>query len=388
MLEVQQFLRDNNGDFNILEALYGVSANFHPTDNRVILNYCQIESSKQKTHPIVKECRGLVLDRENYEIIAKSFDRFFNLGEIEDHKNFNWNYCNCSTKEDGSLILVYMYDGKLCVNTRNSFGDGYPNGHSRTWKELVVDLLPDYFEGVLSEEMWKNHTFVFELCTPYNKVVKAYPSSLFLLGIFDTWKEYTKENVDKFALYLGLTRPKSYRIKCEDDVHQLIQKLGEENPANEGVVLDDGGMKIKVKSLLYLALHRTLNNGNVMLPKNLIPLILSGEHEEILVYFPELKPQVEKCEGWLRHWIVDTVEYYKDILSIESQKDFALRALAHGPFSSVMFRCRKSGEDIHQLFYKYKLNEKNEKVFELESLLVKLYETYLKEKENGKESCR
>jgi hypothetical protein len=44
------------------------------------LNYDQIESAK--AHPVVMECRGLILSYPHGEVVARSFDRFFNYGEV------------------------------------------------------------------------------------------------------------------------------------------------------------------------------------------------------------------------------------------------------------------------------------------------------------------
>jgi hypothetical protein len=62
-------------------------------DDRVVLNYSQIDS--QKFHPICDECRGLILSLPNYEILSRPFDRFYNLQEI----NIN-NYRICQEGEN------------------------------------------------------------------------------------------------------------------------------------------------------------------------------------------------------------------------------------------------------------------------------------------------
>lgn len=371
MLEIQKWLVENSGDFEKLERELGITSNFHsdPMDRRVILNYSQI-NSRPKDHPIVKECRGLVLNRNTYEVVAKAFNRFFNLGEIPEQEDFLWNSCEAITKEDGSLILVYNYREKLCVNTRNSFSDGCPNGHSETWEKLVLDLLPEDTKRAMLEPMWNNTTFVFEFCSPYNRVVKAYPSSLYLLGVFEGKKEFTQHYVDKFAKALNLKLPRKYKISSLDSARELVEKLAKENPTNEGIVFrDQNGMRIKWKTLTYLALHRVVNNGNVMLPSNLIPLILKNEHDEIKVYFPELREQIERAEGWLEHWRADTWAKYCDIQYLESQKDFALACKYH-EFSSVMFAARKNKRCVQETFNSF------------EKLLVDKYEEYL----NGKKS--
>jgi len=57
MLEIQKWLHQNNFNWELLNAIYGIKANFHE-DNRTILNYDQIDSHKFKQEEIVKECRA------------------------------------------------------------------------------------------------------------------------------------------------------------------------------------------------------------------------------------------------------------------------------------------------------------------------------------------
>jgi hypothetical protein len=76
MLYVQQYLIDGNS-LSSLNENYGIKTTIR--DDLVILNYSQIDSPKK--HPIVMECRGLVLEIPSYRIVARSFPRFFNWGE-------------------------------------------------------------------------------------------------------------------------------------------------------------------------------------------------------------------------------------------------------------------------------------------------------------------
>jgi len=75
MLCVQEFLLTKN-----LEDLKNeLGIEYNQSDDLVILNYSQIDSPKR--HPIVMECRGLVLEIGTWRIIARSFNRFFNWSE-------------------------------------------------------------------------------------------------------------------------------------------------------------------------------------------------------------------------------------------------------------------------------------------------------------------
>ena len=121
MLAVQEYLRSGKTLEQLKEEL-GIKFVQHE-DGRVILNYCQIEIPK--THPIAMECRGLTLDsKNNWNIVAKAYDRFFNLGEhLELTNQFDWSDFECYTKEDGSIMLLYYHNDEWYVNTRGSFAD-------------------------------------------------------------------------------------------------------------------------------------------------------------------------------------------------------------------------------------------------------------------------
>lgn len=95
MLSVQKYLLDHDMDFEQLKSRYGINYVFNDTDNRVILNYSQLESKKDCK--LVEECRGLVLDRTDAGIIARAFNRFYNWGEIRRIDNaFDFNNCTAT----------------------------------------------------------------------------------------------------------------------------------------------------------------------------------------------------------------------------------------------------------------------------------------------------
>jgi len=345
MLNVQKWLIDNSFDYTKLEAEFGITANFHPTDDRVILNYSQINSPK--TDSKVIESRGLVLNRHTGEIIAKSFDRFFNYGESGSDRRFDWDDCTVTHKEDGSLILLYHYDGQWRVNTRNSYGDGYVVNDVITWKELFLEALP---EGFKWDELQCEYTYVLELCSRYNKIVRDYPvPTVSLLSVFDNGIgcmecfELNEEEIDVEAKILGLSRPKSVTLQNILSATAYVGNLAKEDATFEGIVArDKNGYRVKIKSQTYVELHRLCNN-HQLTPERLFNIVASNEADEVITYFPELA-------GYINQGIV----LYNDILSttqtvfdqfkhLESQKDFAISVKDH-PYAAAIFNLRKTGK--------------------------------------------
>jgi len=104
ILQVQLFLRDSYeaDPFVALTEQYGIKVRKYPEDNLVLLDYDQIESPK--THPIVVECRSLILAMDTLEVVSRKFDRFFNLGEAPElYQDFDFDRAVVMEKADGCL---------------------------------------------------------------------------------------------------------------------------------------------------------------------------------------------------------------------------------------------------------------------------------------------
>lgn len=79
--ELQNFLRENGPD--ALIKTFGVYYKQHPKyPNLYQFTYDQIEADAHKAHPVVRQSRGIILDKDNdWKVVARPFDRFFNVGE-------------------------------------------------------------------------------------------------------------------------------------------------------------------------------------------------------------------------------------------------------------------------------------------------------------------
>lgn len=312
-------------------------------DGRVILNYSQINSPKHLEE--VKECRGLVIEKDSLSLVARSFKRFFNLGE--EKQEIMWGGANCLEKVDGSLILVYCWNNSWHVNTRGSFGAGTTNG--KTWGELVRGCLDfSRLDPALS--------YSFELCSPYNQVVRLHPHThLYFLSAFRGEEEIGAEEYTEIGRSLAvkgiLELPQLYTFNSWEDIDGFLAEKELSDKTFEGVVVRDiTGLRIKVKSKSYLRIHRLSNNGSVVHPKNIVPIILANEQEEILSYYPTLAPRIKEVEEILEEARLNLFAAYTSCSSLESQKEFALSIKEKTPLSSLAFTARKTREDIGEVW--------------------------------------
>lgn len=347
-MHVQEYLRTPGKSPATLNQEFGIRTATSADGRLMIFNYDQVES-KPETHPIVMECRGLTLEVGTWNVVGRSFLRFFNAGQHPDITNlFDWSDAFVQEKVDGSLITVYRYMGQLYVNTRGSFGLGTVNQlFDVTWQDLFWSAGADYeaLNDFISLH-GDNTTVVMELCSLLNKNVRTYQlPTLYLLTIVNnaTGTEWPKAVVDRLAPGMGAQRPREFGTGTSPDkLAELIQ--GENDPTFEGFVLRDGaGMRIKVKNEKYVALHHLKGNGeSVCSPKYLIPFILDGaaEEDEVLKYLPELRPYYTALKHGIALLKAEMMNLWHKYKDVESQKEFAL-GVVPSKSSGFLFEARK-----------------------------------------------
>lgn len=330
MLNVQEYLRQNG--LERLKAEYNITACQHETEPLVILNYSQLDKTN-KFHPIVRECRGLTLELDTWNLVARSFDRFYNYGEYPaEHNVFDWASSSAWEKIDGSLVLLYNYKGRWMANTRGSFGTGKVNDSEYTWQQLILRALQIDDFNQLNNKLNKNWTYICELVSPYNKIVHSYNGiNLYHLSTFFGVTEFNTSGCNEM-LY-----PKCYKFKSIEEVQAWLDEQSKLCPTFEGVVLKDAkGCRLKVKSLAYLGLHRIRGNGNEVSPKNVIHAIMQGNGPEMAGYFPEVQPMLDKLATAQTELFALADKYMGNPV----QKDFAL-GVKHHPLSAILFNARK-----------------------------------------------
>lgn len=336
-----------------LEEEFGIKTTVHPTQPLMILNYHQIDSPK--THQVVRECRGLVLHTETHEIVARAFNRFFNWGEVtEEMAQFDWSDFSTYTKEDGSLVLLFWFDGQWYANTRGSFGEGKVSDFvPYTWRTLIKQALQIDDLSKLDWNLDRNKTYICELCTPYNKVIRAYPDpKLYLLSIYDRahHRELTDDEVDEWAVksVIPFIRPERHQFSDVDGIVSWLQENAKNDATFEGVIVRDcQNLRYKLKSQSYLSLHRIRGDGeNLFHPKHQIPHILSGNDSEFLTYFPEAAKSYHEHKIKVEEALNHLLQVWEQCWQIPDQKDFAIAIMKTGtPFTNLLFQYRKNSPD-------------------------------------------
>lgn len=342
---IQDFLRLHEGlsGLDSLKEKYGISFSTQ-YDDIVVLNYSQTDSQAHKHDPIVKECRGLILEKNSWNVVARSFDRFFNYGECPEASKHDIAKAKVQEKLDGSLITAYWrYDRWNFATRRMAFAEG-TNAFNVSFRQ-VIDKAFDV--NKLNECVKEDWCVVFELTSPETRVVKRYSDyRLNLIGCRNriTQEELLSLQLDKMAESLNVPRPKSYSMFSFEDVVKNAKELPE---LDEGYVCvwdgenqENGSFyRLKIKNPAYLAVAHMRDNGEHS-EKRVICLVMMNEQEEYLSYFPEDRVLFQKYVDAHLRMKEDIKKTWSEVKGIKDQKTFAL-IVKDKPISGILFKMKK-----------------------------------------------
>ena len=275
--------------------------------DNVIFKYNQIASDF--SNEIVKESRGIILQQNEdgkFIPVCVPFFKFMNAEEPNSDLNkIDWKTASVQEKVDGSLIKVW-YDKKnykWMVSTNgiiDAFKAPLGIGGFETYGDLFKKATGFNSFTLFTDILNENYTYMFELVSPYNRVVIEYNSiEIYFLGYRDnvTLKEYMPENYPALSYHYPI--PERYELHTYEDVKNLANTL---TWSQEGFVICDANFnRVKVKSPEYVKAHFIRNN-NVVTDEKLIEIILENEIDEFLIYAPDFKERLlylkalkEKC---------------------------------------------------------------------------------------------
>ena len=211
----------------------------HPSLPLTIWNYTEKVQFENLWDEVTIMCRGLVTDDKG-DIIATPFKKFFN---IEEGRYTPTETFEVYEKMDGSLGIVFWYEGQWILATRGSFTSDQAIKGTEILKKYNTDI------------MFRHMTFLFEIIYPENRIVLDYgdDEKLVMLGAFDKWgKDYDITNWDEWGFdvvkkYDGIKDFKELKAMVKDDQEGFVVKF-------------TNGDRVKIKGVEYLRLHKIMTN--------------------------------------------------------------------------------------------------------------------------------
>ena len=221
-----------------------ITSQVHPILPLTIYNYTAKAQFDKYWIEATLACRGLVLDRD-YQLIARPLPKFFNLSEYQG--TLPAGVPNIYEKLDGSLIILFHYQGQWEVASRGSFASDQA--------QMARVLLANYQHQVA--QLDREYTYLFEIIYPSNRIVVDYGSvqRLVLLAAVQTQTgvelDHTSVDwVDRAETYPATTLPEW--LKSIDETESELNN-------HEGFILKwPNGFRLKYKLADYVRLHRII----------------------------------------------------------------------------------------------------------------------------------
>jgi len=273
--------------------------------------------------------RGLVVD-DHGNILARPFPAFFNYSEIKGELPAG--PMEVYDKLDGSLIIMFFYEGVPIFTTKGAFETEQANKAKQIFDAKYKEL-----------KLNKAFTYCFEVIYPKNKIVVEYgeEEDIFLIAKIET-STGKEESIDGLGFR---TVEKFPNVKSEEELKSL-RALDIEN--KEGFVAKfQNNLRVKLKFTSYLRLHKTRNISseqymlNWLIKGHTIPEQESEESNRIKNVLSE--KFLTKKEAF-------TLELETILNSTEDNKDI-IRRINSSSQPKILF-CLKAGKNCDHMIWR------------------------------------
>lgn len=296
--------------------------NKHPEYPLEILNYTRKTQFEREWNEYTLLSRGLIIDAMS-DVIALPFKKFFNYEEIVGHPtypNVSINQYEIYDKMDGSLGIIFYYDGIWHIATRGSFtSDQAKRGKEILKKHDLFRLNPD-------------NTYLVEIIYPENRIVVNYNGAekLVLLGIMnrETGYDYT---YDEMLEKVAIEWPSVDVVKRYDSVDDinLLKARNFENEEGYVMRLRGSNFRMKCKFEDYCRLHSIITNIST---KDIWACLRDGRDiNELINNTPD------EFDNWVRDQITLLNEQFRDIEYKERARVQLIKELMVDPTSKKEF---------------------------------------------------
>lgn len=324
------------------------------TDDLMIFNYM---IAANFADPVVKNCRGIILYRDDFSIACYPFDKFNEWDNIN-ADNIDWESSQIQMKYDGSLIKLWFNKrtNKWIISTMSVIyaEDAYTYDMKTNYRDLFIELASKQgmiFNHDYSQCNIKNNkvldtdmTYIFELVSVHNKLIVLYnEDNIYHIG--------TRNNItlEECQIDIGIYKPVIIPVsnKNIEETLKIAEKLAidyQNKTVTEGfVVVDKYYNRIKVKNSKYITFHyiiSNLYNDHNIKVKNIIKFIREENLNEWSNRYPDFAHilryyqwQIEEFNFQVKK-IKDFIDRTKDTLT---RKQIAY-ILSDNPYMSIAMK--------------------------------------------------
>ena len=315
------------------------------------------DSGAKWTEPLTHECRGVILRETSgqWHVVSRPWSKFFNLheGYCKLRGRFEEHLPNLSLHEkaDGTAIQCWWDDrrGLWRASTLGTITPKALDGKGQTFDEMFWET--SRIRPVL-DYMRRDTTYLFELCTPANRIVTRYerPHVVFLGARHNPSGAYHRQHYDTIgslfetATASSIRRPHGYLVtmlglRSEDDLRAWVEEQSNDPRYGqwpEGFVAYAGQEPIaKIKNERYIQLH-AVGGGDIATARRRVQQALFtgtiDDVEQVLV--DDLVVHLEALRAQVRHMTAEAIHAMGLVLAerpFVDRKAFALAVQKHVP---------------------------------------------------------
>ena len=294
----------------------------------VLFHYSEGCVYDKKWDNVTLNARGIIYNKVTGELVARPWSKFFNLSEMSTvipQKEFY-----CLDKLDGSMGILYQYEGEYYVATKGSF-----TSEQALWATAWARKNINFGKDIDGYQINNDLTYIFEIIYVANKIVVHYDfEGLVLTGVIDkkTGKEVGVPELHTWAKILGVKCAEDHYFQSLDELAAYCKTLPS---SQEGFVVTfpSTGLKVKVKGDEYLRMHKLISNLTALafyeawdVEERKIPeMYLQQIPEEFREFSTEMSGVINKMHQDL---FIDVKHEYNSIMSQftvqPTIKDFAI----------------------------------------------------------------
>lgn len=245
------------------------SSEFVVEKQQVGTNICSFNFKKKALYKKIwnrqtTRARGLFLNTNTFEIVARSYEKFFNIGEMDisefEYLQDNFSYPVKVFKKENGFLGILGYDSQtdeLVFATKSMITGDYVSW----FKEIFLhqfEKLQGEIKTFLKNE---NISLVFEVIDPKNDphIIEYESKEIVLLdAIYRTasFRKYAWEDLvllsKNFGFYLKELEKLIHNAEEFEKFYLLHQKSSESEEKHEGFVLEDKNLNmVKIKLPYY-----------------------------------------------------------------------------------------------------------------------------------------
>ena len=262
-----------------------------------------------------KECRSIVIDVLNDNIVILPFDKFFNINENKETSIENIKKkikkaksIEFSNKLDGSMQCARYYNHQIIMSGSKAIDP------QKSWRlaDGIKMLNEDYIDAIRE---YSDFTFIFEYISLSDAHVVNYTKEeegLYLIGLRNvlTGKQLPYKDIINISNKYNIKTTKLFNKTLDNIISELDSKKANEM---EGFVLNCDGFFLKIKYNDYLSIHNILSA--ITSINAIIKSIADNKFDDLLSKIPEAyKRRVMRISNIIFNYIKEseykTNEYY------------------------------------------------------------------------------